>query len=491
MSFPSIDYAFAGYDVVEGYPLSKGRDPGFRAPIFKADYLNGKSNGDCRYMLPKGITAIPDVSCDVSFKSSIVKTAAEFHNSLSASANIQGGGWGFEFSASASYQKSSSDMASRDYLYVISRAMCTSYFSRIEVLAPPPFDEGFLEKAKALSKTLTDEEVNKFIETYGTHFLDEVTFGSSYTHEHRMSTSKYESLSKSSFGVSVQAGYSGMFSVGGGFSLDSEQQEAASTFSKSVETTTVTVGSAPPSNGDTMTWAAASKDNPVPVAYRLRPIADIFTSRFFSDSKVVKYKRINRKLLDAAKKSCEIHKSKGAPVSCTIERNLNMTKVTTISGGYPLIPSVASEFMHTFYLTASQADCELMCSVDKTCIGYTSVPPTKKGTCRIVQQDGSDFEWHGSSDRTFTIYLNKMVGDLVLTGKVPEMYIEGTKTFVYAYFKFMYPEDPKDPDNPESVEEAEKKPLQDCRSICVRDPKCLAFRFGKCDPKQQIGRAHV
>ena len=77
-----------------------------------------------------------------------------------------------------------------------------------------------------------------------------------------MTTQTFESIDNEKFGVAVQAGYSGMISVGGGFSLDSEQRQAASSFSKKVETSTVTVGSAPPSNGDAMTWASATKDNP-------------------------------------------------------------------------------------------------------------------------------------------------------------------------------------------------------------------------------------
>ena len=28
-SFPDIDYAFYGYNVMRGYPLTEGRDPGF------------------------------------------------------------------------------------------------------------------------------------------------------------------------------------------------------------------------------------------------------------------------------------------------------------------------------------------------------------------------------------------------------------------------------------------------------------------------------
>ena len=42
-----------------------------------------------------------------------------------------------------------------------------------------------------------------FIDNYVTHFIDEVTFGSSYTQEHRMSTSTFDTLSEKKFGVAV------------------------------------------------------------------------------------------------------------------------------------------------------------------------------------------------------------------------------------------------------------------------------------------------
>ena len=340
MSFPSIDYAFSGYDVVRGYPLSKGRDPGFKSAIFKANYKKGKSNGDCRYALPKGIMAVPDVSCDVSFKSDIVKTTAEFHDALSVSANLQGGGFGFEFSASVSYQKSTSDMASREYVYIISKAQCTSYFSRLEVSNPPPFHAGFLKLAKVLGNAQASaqqitRDVNKFIETYGTHYLDEVTFGSSYTQEHRMNTSTFDTLSKKSIGVAAHASYSGLISIGGGFSFDSDQQEAASKFSKSVETSTVTVGSAPPSNGDALTWASVSKENPVPIRYSLKQIADLFTDKIFDIDSDINYSLVYTRLQNAPTKSCELLRSKGVAISCVNTNTLRTSEVVTISGGYP------------------------------------------------------------------------------------------------------------------------------------------------------------
>ena len=139
----------------------------------------------CRAMFPLNLTSS--------------KLQPNFMNSLSVSANLQGGGFGFEFSASASYQKSTSDMASREYVYIISKAQCTSYFSQVEVSDPPPFHAGFLKLAKDLgnaqaSAQQVTSDVNKFIETYGTHYLDEVTFGSSYTQEHRMKSRHFRNV---------------------------------------------------------------------------------------------------------------------------------------------------------------------------------------------------------------------------------------------------------------------------------------------------------
>ena len=480
MSFPSIDYAFSGYDVVQGYPLSKGRDPGFKSAIFKANYENGKSNGDCRYTLPKGIMAVPDVSCDVSFKSDIVKTTAEFHNSLSVSANLQGGGFGFEFSASASYQKSTKDLASREYVYIISKAQCTSYFSRLEVSDPPPFHAGFLELAKVLGNDQASDQqvtrdVNKFIETYGTHYLDEVTFGSSYTQEHRMESGSFDTLSNEKIGVAVQASYSGMVSVGGGLSLDSEQQEAASKFSKSVETSTVTVGSAPPSNGDALTWASVSKENPVPIRYSLKPIADLFTDKFFDSDSDINYVLVHTRLQNAPKLSCELLKSKGVALSCVNTNTLRPSEVVTISGGYPkLAVTGQNEKENTFYING-EGGCEPMCSSDKGCFGYTSVDRTasvdgSSGVCAVMVLTERFYVWHESTSQTFTLFLNKMKSDMSFLGKVPKVYDDSTDphTKYYAYYSYLNQFD------------AVADGTIECRKICVRDPLCKAFRYGKC-----------
>ena len=469
MSFPNIDYAFSGYDVVKGYPLATARDPGFMNPIFKTDYVNGKSNGDCRYLLPKGINAAPDVSCNVSFKSDIVKNKADFHKSLSASANIKGGGFGFEFSASASYQKSSSEMSSGEYVYIISRAQCTSYFSRIDFANPLPFEDGFLESTKALiADDSTDQDVLDFLDSYGTHFISEVTFGSSYTHEHKMSSTTFSEKNSEQFSVEVQAGYSGAFSVGGGFSLDTDQQKAASNFAKSVETTTVTVGSAPPSNGDALTWASVSKENPVPIKYSLRPIADLFTAKFHKNGGI-NFTAIRAKLLNAPQKSCQALETQGESVSCEDIGNWRTSNVVDISGGYPYL-DVAESFLYEIWL-GTQKDCELMCNSNKTCIGYFAL---SEGYCTLVPDGAKNAQWkEANSSQSFKLYLNKIHKDLILKTKVPKLKHRPApgqdRVKLYAYFSVS---------NANLTRETN---LKQCRNICILDPLCKAFRFGDCD----------
>lgn len=192
-----------------------------------------------------------------------------------------GGGWGFEFSASTEYKKDTAEVSTGEFLIVLSHAECQNYYNMIDFTNPPPFDPGFLSWAKKLAvPKIGDEAVLEFVQYYGTHFFTDVTFGAKFVQHHKLSQKTFESLKKSEISVEAQASYSGLFSIGGGFSLDKKQSEAASNFSKSVETITYTVGSTPPSNGDALTWAATVNQNPVPMLYSLSPIDVLFTEPF-------------------------------------------------------------------------------------------------------------------------------------------------------------------------------------------------------------------
>ena len=89
-SFPDLDYAFFGYDILKGYPLATGHDPGFTHPIFLSNYNSGGKTADCRYSVPEGLVVVPDVSCVTSFSSKVIRNRLEMSKSLETSANIEG-----------------------------------------------------------------------------------------------------------------------------------------------------------------------------------------------------------------------------------------------------------------------------------------------------------------------------------------------------------------------------------------------------------------
>ncbi|XP_015771928.1 PREDICTED: uncharacterized protein LOC107350219 [Acropora digitifera] len=147
-TFPDLDYSLLGYDIIYGNPLANGRDAGLRHQIFSADFSKPTQSSDCRYVIPAGLFAVSSESCDVSFESKLVRNKQEMKNHLGAQAKVEGGGWGFEFSASASYQRDSSEMSKGEFLFVISHTECHNYYSTIDIMNPPPFHPGFLAWTK-------------------------------------------------------------------------------------------------------------------------------------------------------------------------------------------------------------------------------------------------------------------------------------------------------------------------------------------------------
>ena len=228
------------------------------------------------------------MSCITSFTSKLVENSFDFQKSLGANAQVSGGGWGVSFSASASYSQAMSAVSSGKVKIVLSTAHCNYYFTKLNELDPPEFS---VEMTKWLNNTgtllkhmspkdLGDEYLLDFLDYFGTHFTVETLYGARFTYEHRLKSDKSATSQSSSMSVEVQASYSGLFSLGGGFGMASSQKEAAKSFQEKSETRTISVGAPPPYNGDAMTWASTVKDTPVPVKTSLKPMSTIFSQKF-------------------------------------------------------------------------------------------------------------------------------------------------------------------------------------------------------------------
>jgi len=311
-SFPDLDYALFGYNILRGYPLAVGHDPGLTHPIFRHNYNEGRHTADCRYHVPKGYILAPDVSCVTSFASRVVKDNSQFVKSLSVSAEASGGGWGASFSASGEYKKKTSIMSSSESVFIFSQAKCNYYFAMIDEIRPPQFDPSFITMIERLE---TDKDCYKFFDYYGTHFLKYTLFGAKFVYENKMSKKDYQSESQQSLSVSLKASYSGIFSLNGGIGLTKDQQDIAKKFREKVETSTITIGAPPPEDGKTITWASSVKDNPVPVDYKLDSILSLFTKQYMGNTGL-NYQSIRLKLQRAKTSYCSTLLTQGQVNTC-------------------------------------------------------------------------------------------------------------------------------------------------------------------------------
>ncbi|KAK7498076.1 hypothetical protein BaRGS_00010664 [Batillaria attramentaria] len=427
-SFPDMDYALLGYNVLKGYPLAVGHDPGFTLPIFSADYRAGHMTADCRYSVPQGIVLIPDVSCVTSFSSSVVQTSYELSKSLSVSAHASGGGWGVSFSASAGYRESSSQMST---------------------------GESWIVK---LNQSEVDENVYaNFFEKYGTHFLTDVTFGASFTYEHTMSAKSHKSFTEKGVNVAVSASYSGAFSVGGGFNMDSSQKQAASEFQKSVTTRTITIGAAPPANGDAMTWASTVKESPVPVKYSLASIEELFSENFMGDGYMqrynIDYQRIKERIADSKKLYCERLKSEGLVDDCAELSSGFVLKNTELIGNPDR--KKLSSFGQCIDECYKRSDCV---AVD-FCVDCRS-QDSEYNSCHMYgETDLSHGKAKGSHQTT--IILPELEKQLVLNNTA----VRGVRRSL--------------------ANATEVDTVRKCFSSCLMDVHCVAFTFCQCPNKQK------
>ena len=396
-SFPDIDYALFGYNIIRGYPLAVGHDPGLTRPIFNSDYTDKKLTADCRYFLPKGLVIVPDISCVTSFTSSAIQDQYQLTKSLSASAKIGGGGWGAKFSASAEYKKTSAEVGSKETVYINSQAKCDYYLSMIDDLQPPALTKSFLMMARALN---TESDVFKLFDYYGTHYLKEVTFGARLVYENKMSKNSFKTLSESSFSVTASASYSGLARVEGSAGLSAGEQRQSELFRTKVETSTISVGAPPPPNGSTNQWASEVKENPVPTKYEMAGIEELFTKKFM-DNIILDYERIYRLINGSKDKYCEHLKEIGVVDTCkSIE-------------SYTKFHDLKLDNTQFNTINADQRSCIKSCVQEKKCIAAVNRDENK---CDLFQNgEHSLLEATKSVLVLFIDRLNVNEGSLIIT----------------------------------------------------------------------------
>ena len=316
----NIGYLSYTYDIYQGNPNpTAGFDPGFdEYPIFNFAYTQNTLTADGRYLVPDKVNVIGQQICNLDFTSSTITGTQSYANSLEVSVSVSGGYGPASFSASADYKTVQQGTSSNSNIYVSNQGICSVYNAIINPSAFPTIHPNFLAEVKKLPTTYTAATKSaymSFLQKHGTHYFKSMNMGSKYGYISTITQDSWTKLSQQGITVSLAASYSAMVSVGVSTTTDIQKTQASSFDSLKSDYKQVSIGSAPPPDGNIVTWANNCYGNPMPITYSLDNIANLFVASFMTGVTGVPalQTNINSALVDY----CGYLQSLGKLSSCT------------------------------------------------------------------------------------------------------------------------------------------------------------------------------
>jgi hypothetical protein len=286
LPMPNNNYLFVGYNIAFGNPhITDGSiDPGLVSQIFASKYTQGIQTSDYRFLVPDGSYFERTLGCDISMRSTEIRGQTSYSKSLQIDASAFGSVYGFSFQASADFKSVSSGTTDSQNVFIESKADCKVYSGHLDYYSPPLFADEFVKAVaslKGLSYSTNKAVFHQFFNYYGTHYIESIRMGSKFGYLYELRSNSYTTMNQQGYDVTASASYSGFFNAGGSFGINQDSQ-AAQTFSQSVSDSKIfTIGSLPPVDNSPTTWAQDSLNEPMPITYKLRPIFEIFTNKFF------------------------------------------------------------------------------------------------------------------------------------------------------------------------------------------------------------------
>lgn len=128
-----------------------------------------------------------------------------------------------------------------------------------------------------------------------THFAHKLQMGGRYGVRSSFSASEFAKMSFSSIDIKVSAGYSGLTSINVNAATSGQQEKAGQFESYRKDFQIYQIGGKPPLNENKTSneWAQTVTQNPLPLAYDLVAITNIFTPENFPDDPHIQDKRRN------------------------------------------------------------------------------------------------------------------------------------------------------------------------------------------------------
>eukprot|EP00347_Sterkiella_histriomuscorum_P003284 403364875 len=283
LTFPNIDYLAAGYNIFLGDPRSPhGIDPGF-TNNFLFDFENQTLNGDKKYSIPHGVTVLSEFSCEASYSSQVSTSASEYQSSMkqtmgmSVEVSAMGGMGKGAFTGSQSFSSSLDVMQNQNSVIITSDSTCTAYTAGVQEFNFPPQSKNLKTAVSLLSDVYEEEPYWRLIDSFGTHYIKDISMGSRFGYIYTMTYYSYQSIasqsSDQSFSVSVGVD-AGIVAVSASVNYDTSQSSTQKTSisNQMTSTTQYSIGAKPPLNGDVSAWMQQNFTNPMPAIYNIQPI---------------------------------------------------------------------------------------------------------------------------------------------------------------------------------------------------------------------------
>jgi hypothetical protein len=182
------------------------------------------------------------------------------------------------FSANAQFELLEQMTEKEEKTVVESGARCELYGLSMPLLGSIKLTENFMNLVRAAGNQTQGITWRTIIQRFGTHYIEQVTFGGRCLYQYALSSRSIEELRLMSIDVSLTAK---MFSIGiqSGFNVSDNKTQA---FMKRIEDTKeIYIGSEP--SQDWNKWHANLRDNPAPIQYTLFPLADLLMPHYFSE----------------------------------------------------------------------------------------------------------------------------------------------------------------------------------------------------------------
>lgn len=225
----NIDALGSCYDIVKFDPLNMTQQGVLRHAI-DMQYTRNVLSPDQQYIVPDGTEYFSARGEDSRSSQVLISSSSDYQKALGVAFSASGSGGGpvegGSFSASGSYSSYSDEVQQRQYFSTLVQYVHTVFALTLDATAAGiPLNSAFQAAIAALPEG-GGAEYDAFVQSFGTHYANKVTFGGLAYQRLQYSKSAYSSLQKNS--VDISAGAKGvMDGITGGVGGSTDSSSAS------------------------------------------------------------------------------------------------------------------------------------------------------------------------------------------------------------------------------------------------------------------------